>query len=118
MNKILILALCLILALSHRIPLKKAELSKKDLLSKKARLASKSFLKESTKILKSGENRIPVNDYMDTQYMARIRIGTPAQEFDIIPDTGSSNVWVYSGKCWSIVCFTHNTYSQSKSSTY
>jgi len=50
--------------------------------------------------------------------MARIRIGTPAQEFDIIPDTGSSNVWVYSGKCWSIVCLTHNTYKQGKSSTY
>jgi hypothetical protein len=55
---------------------------------------------------------------MDTQYMADVRIGSPAQTFTIIPDTGSSNLWVYSGKCWSIVCLTHNTYKQSKSSTY
>ncbi len=61
---------------------------------------------------------IPVTDYMDTQYMAKIEIGTPTQEFLVIPDTGSSNVWVYSGKCWtSPACWTHNTYSE-KSKSY
>jgi hypothetical protein len=118
MKTILILALCVALALSHRIPLKKQEVTKKELLAKKAKLASPEFLKESTKLLGSGLNHIPVNDYMDTQYFAEIRIGTPAQTFTVIPDTGSSNVWVYSGKCWSIVCLAHDTYKQSKSSTY
>ncbi len=36
----------------------------------------------------------------------------------MVPDTGSSNLWVYSGKCWSVVCLTHNTYKSSKSTTY
>lgn len=117
MKKIVIFALCVILALAHRIPLKKTELSKRDLLTKKARLASPAFLKESTKALSSLQGRIPVNDYMDTQYFAKIKIGNPEQEFTVVPDTGSSNVWVYSGQCWSIVCFTHNTYKHS-SKTY
>ena len=64
-----------------------------------------------------GNPMIPVIDYMDTQYFAEIEIGTPPQTFKIIPDTGSSNVWVYSGHCWAIACFTHHTYND-KSKTY
>jgi hypothetical protein len=37
----------------------------------------------------------------------------------MVPDTGSSNLWVYSHSCWtSIACWLHPTYSHSKSSTY
>lgn len=50
--------------------------------------------------------------------MANVNVGTPAQEFLVIPDTGSSNLWLYSSKCTAIPCLYHKTYDQSKSSTY
>jgi len=61
---------------------------------------------------------IPVKDYMNTQYFMDITIGTPAQTFTVVPDTGSSNLWVYSSKCHSIPCLTHKTFNASKSSTF
>ena len=36
----------------------------------------------------------------------------------MVPDTGSSNLWVYSSKCYSIPCWTHTTFKADKSSTY
>merc|ERR1719223_859679 len=61
---------------------------------------------------------VDVKDYMNTQYFVDVDIGTPAQTFKVVPDTGSSNLWVYSSSCWSVPCWTHATYDSSKSSTY
>jgi cathepsin D len=36
----------------------------------------------------------------------------------MVPDTGSSNLWVYSHSCWAIPCWTHPTFNGAKSSTY
>lgn len=37
----------------------------------------------------------------------------------MVPDTGSSNLWVYSHSCWtSIACWLHKTYDHSKSTSY
>jgi hypothetical protein len=36
----------------------------------------------------------------------------------MVPDTGSSNLWVYSKKCYSIPCWTHPTFDATKSSSY
>jgi hypothetical protein len=55
---------------------------------------------------------------MNTQYFAEVSIGTPAQTFTVVPDTGSSNLWVYSSSCKSIPCWYHGTYDSDKSSTY
>jgi len=59
-----------------------------------------------------------VNDYDDVVYVAQIQLGTPAQNFRVILDTGSSNLWVPDKTCNAGACSGKNKYDSSKSSTY
>lgn len=60
---------------------------------------------------------IVINDYQNSQYYGEIALGTPDQKFNVIFDTGSSDLWVASSQC-DDSCGRHAKYDSSKSSTY
>lgn len=63
---------------------------------------------------------ITLNDYVNAQYYGEIGLGSPPQTFQVIFDTGSSNLWVPSSECpwYQIACLLHSKYNADLSSTY
>lgn len=73
------------------------------------------MFRASYKVKEDGS--IVINDYENSQYYGTISLGTPAQKFDVIFDTGSADLWVASSQC-DKSCGRHAKYDSSKSSTY
>jgi len=59
---------------------------------------------------------VPISDYQNAQFYGPIKVG--GQDFKVIFDTGSSNVWVPGKACGFFTCWTHPRYDKSKSPTY
>ncbi|RMB99345.1 hypothetical protein DUI87_24080 [Hirundo rustica rustica] len=60
----------------------------------------------------------PLLNHLDTFYFGEIGIGTPPQNFLVIFDTGSANLWVPSTYCQSPACEDHARFNHSLSSTF
>jgi len=59
---------------------------------------------------------VPIHDYQNAQFYGPIKIG--GQQFQVIFDTGSSNLWVPGKACGFFTCWLHPRYSEAKSKTY
>ncbi|XP_046729057.1 nothepsin [Silurus meridionalis] len=57
-------------------------------------------------------------NFMDAQYYGQISLGTPEQNFTVVFDTGSADLWVPSSYCVSQACAAHHRFKAVESSTY
>ncbi|XP_069732327.1 pepsin B-like [Phaenicophaeus curvirostris] len=60
----------------------------------------------------------PLTNYLDTFYFGEISIGNPPQNFMVIFDTGSANLWVPSTYCRSPACANHARFNPKLSSNF
>ncbi|KAL7884963.1 hypothetical protein AOLI_G00077330 [Acnodon oligacanthus] len=116
----LILALCALVALSEcfRVPLIKGKTVREKM---KEKGLWQKFRKEHpynpmVKFQLDGTESM-TND-ADLSYYGEISIGTPAQSFRVIFDSGSSNLWVPSVSCTDEACQSHNKFDPADSSTF
>jgi len=61
---------------------------------------------------------VVINNYENAQYYGEVQLGSPAQKFEVIFDTGSANLWVAGKDCSSSNCKGHPQYDSGASSTY
>jgi len=71
-----------------------------------------------TTMVQDGPASVPIQNLENAQYYGAISVGTPAQDFKVIFDTGSSNLWLPADNCTKSSCKTKSKFSATKSSTY
>jgi len=63
-------------------------------------------------------NSIDLLNVMAEQYSGPISVGSPAQSFNVVFDTGSANLWIPSVECTSSTCKSKHQYSHKNSSDW
>ncbi|XP_008399056.1 nothepsin [Poecilia reticulata] len=59
-----------------------------------------------------------IYNFMDAQYYGEISVGSPPQNFSVIFDTGSADLWVPSSYCVSQACAFHRRFKAFESKTF
>ncbi|KAI6176370.1 Peptidase A1 domain-containing protein [Aphelenchoides bicaudatus] len=127
MKLLLLLALCAAVSLAAvvKMPIHKKVTDGKTL--KLRRAANKPMPSKYNARLKQGSQKFV--DYVDNFYLGNISLGTPPQPFQIVLDTGSSNLWVVDTACTAEECdgldnplfqprWHKQKYDRTKSSTF
>uniref|UniRef100_A0A6J0U1J3 cathepsin E n=1 Tax=Pogona vitticeps TaxID=103695 RepID=A0A6J0U1J3_9SAUR len=124
MKLLILVILCIWLANGlQRVPLKKHKSLRKTLRErgqlsqfwKSHKLDMIQYTQECSAFKDTSE---PLLNYFDVEYFGQISIGNPPQNFTVLFDTGSSNLWVPSVYCASKACAAHSRFHPSQSSTY
>ncbi|KAK7896776.1 hypothetical protein WMY93_022101 [Mugilogobius chulae] len=68
-----------------------------------------------TPTMQLGRSREKIYNFMDAQFYGEISLGTPPQNFSVILDTGSADLWVPSSYCVSQACTTHRHFKAFES---
>ncbi|XP_013109284.2 lysosomal aspartic protease [Stomoxys calcitrans] len=100
-----------------RVPIHRQENFKKTLGNVKAEL---NVLRSKYNVPTTRAVEEQLENTVNMEYYGTITIGTPPQDFLVLFDSGSSNLWVPSSQCYAnnTACQNHNKYDSSASSTY
>ncbi|XP_022227929.1 aspartic proteinase A3 [Drosophila obscura] len=81
---------------------------------------TKATATETVATKETTSNGAALGNAFNTEYYLPVTIGTPPQEFSLLIDTGSSNLWVPSSQCPATVksCASHRQYDSKSSSSY